>query len=146
MSESSKTVAKSISVLSIAGILCKLIGVLFSIPLNMISPDVAADFYIVYPTYTLLLTISSAGLPVAVSRMVAGYLARNDRNNAWRTFRYALCTLIVIGLFFSLMMILCNPLLVSMVGAPETSYGYLLSTNSYKGELLTVLTFLNIKV
>ena len=113
------------TVLSIAGILCKLIGVLFSIPLNMISPKVATIFYIVYPTYTLLLTISSAGLPVAVSRLVAGYLARNDRRNAWNTFRYALIMLITIGMFFSLMMLLLNPLLVQMVGVNETSEGYL---------------------
>ena len=87
MSESSKSVAKSISVLSIAGILCKVIGLLFSIPLNMISPRVAGLFYLVYPTYTLLLTVSSAGLPVAVSRMVAGFLARNDPASAKKIFR-----------------------------------------------------------
>ena len=124
MSEKTRSVAKSVSVLSIAGILCKLIGVLFSIPLNMISTKVATDFYIVYPTYTLLLTISSAGLPVAVSRLVAGFLARSDRRNAWNTFKCALMTLFTIGLFFSMMMVLFNRILVNMVGVEETSAGY----------------------
>ena len=124
MSEHTKTVAKSISVLGIAGILCKLIGVLFSIPLNMISPEVATDFYIVYPTYTLLLTISSAGLPVAVSRMVAGFIARKDRNNARNTFVSALIMLLSIGCIFTLLMILTNGLLVNMVGVAETSAGF----------------------
>lgn len=124
MSEQTKSIAKSVSVLSIAGILCKLIGVLFSIPLNMISKEVAADFYLVYPTYTLLLTISSAGLPVAVSRLVAGFLAQNDKKNAWHTFKYALYMLITVGFFFSLMMIILNPVLVAMVGVGETSAGY----------------------
>ena len=124
MSEKTKSVAKSVSVLSIAGILCKLIGVLFSIPLNMISTKVATNFYLVYPTYTLLLTVSSAGLPVAVSRLVAGFLARNDRRNAWNTFKCALLTLFVIGLFFSVLMVLLNSVLVNMVGVEETSAGY----------------------
>ena len=124
MSEQGKSIAKSVSVLSIAGILCKLIGVLFSIPLNMISKQVAADFYLVYPTYTLLLTVSSAGLPVAVSRLVSGFLARRDRRNAWNTFKYALLMLFVVGLFFSLMMIILNPVLVGIVGVEETSGGY----------------------
>ena len=124
MSEKTRSVAKSVSVLSIAGILCKLIGVLFSIPLNMISTKVATNFYIVYPTYTLLLTISSAGLPVAVSRLVAGFLARKDRRNAWNTFKSALMMLFTIGLFFSVLMILCNRVLVNMVGVEETSGGY----------------------
>ncbi len=124
MTEKTKSVAKSVSVLSVAGILCKLIGVLFSIPLNMISTKVATIFYLVYPTYALLLTVSSAGLPVAVSRLVAGYLAREDRRNAWNTFKCALLTLFTIGLFFSLLMILFNPVLVGMVGVQETSAGY----------------------
>jgi len=124
MSEQTKSVAKSISVLSIAGILCKLIGVLFSIPLNMISPQVATIFYIVYPTYTLLLTISSAGIPVAVSRMVAGFLAQKDRNNARNTFKAALYMLILIGGLFSLIMILLNRVLVNMVGVEESSLGF----------------------
>ena len=67
MSSASKSVAKGISILGIAGIICKVIGLLFSIPLNMINDGdaiqpnaVASLFYLVYPTYTLLLTISSA--------------------------------------------------------------------------------------
>ena len=124
MSEQNKSVAKSISVLGIAGILCKLIGVLFSIPLNMISPKVATVFYIVYPTYTLLLTISSAGLPVAVSRLVAGFLAHDDSRNVKNTFKAALIMLVSIGFLFSLIMFLSNRILVDMVGVEEASLGF----------------------
>ena len=130
MSEKAKSVARGISILGIAGIICKVVGLLFSIPLNMISSDevesgkVATLFYLVYPTYTLLLTISSAGLPVAVSRMVAGFLARNDARNARNTFRAALIMLLSIGGLFSLIMVLLNRNLVDMVGVRETSLGY----------------------
>ncbi len=126
-----KSVAKGISILGIAGIICKVVGLLFSIPLNMIgeegvaeSGQIATLFYLVYPTYTLLLTISSAGLPVAVSRMVADYLARDDARNAKATFRVALKILFLIGGFFSLIMILLNRALVSMVGVETTSMGF----------------------
>ena len=131
MSSASKSVAKGISILGIAGIICKVVGLLFSIPLNMINDGdaiqpnaVASLFYLVYPTYTLLLTISSAGLPVAVSRMVAGFLARNDSRNARKTFKIALITLFTFGAFFSLLMILLNGLLVSNVGVQDSSLGY----------------------
>ena len=69
MTNTAKNIAKGISILGITGIVCKVIGLLFSIPLNNIysdtigANDVAGLFYSVYPTYTLLLTISSAGLP-----------------------------------------------------------------------------------
>ena len=124
MSKETKSIAKSISVLSIAGIICKVIGVLFSIPLNMISPKVAMLFYLVYPTYTLLLTVSSAGLPVAISRMIAGYLARKQASNARKTFATALMLLFSIGAMFSLIMVLTNTALTNMVGVKEASQGF----------------------
>lgn len=119
-----KSVAKGISVLGIAGIVCKVVGVLFSIPLNMISTEVATLFYLVYPTYTLLLTISSAGLPVAVSRMVAGYLAKDDPANGRNTFKAAMTMLVSVGAVFSLLMIVLNHQLTLMVKVEETSWGF----------------------
>ncbi len=126
-----KSVARGISILGIAGIICKVVGLLFSIPLNMIGEDGVAEagkvanlFYLVYPTYTLLLTISSAGLPVAVSRMVADFLARDDARNARRTFRVSLMILLSVGGFFSLIMVAMNRFLVGMVGVPTTSMGF----------------------
>lgn len=126
-----KSVAKGISILGIAGIICKVIGLLFSVPLNMISEEGVAEsgkvanlFYLVYPTYTLLLTISSAGLPVAVSRMVADFLARDDIHNAKNTFKIALKMLFAIGGCFSVLMIVLNRVLVNMVGVQTTSMGF----------------------
>ena len=119
-----KSVAKGISVLGFAGIICKFVGVFFSIFLNRIDADIATAFYLVYPTYTLLLTISSAGLPVAVSRMVAGYLAKNDPQNGKNVFRAALTILLSIGLVFTFLMLLLNRQLTQMTNAEETSWGF----------------------
>ena len=119
-----KSVAKGISVLGIAGIICKFVGVFFSIFLNRIDADIATTFYLVYPTYTLLLTVSSAGLPVAVSRMVAGFLAKNDPRNGKNVFRAALTILLTIGVFFSILMLLLNRQLSLMTNAEETSWGF----------------------
>ena len=131
MTKQVKSVAKGISVLGIAGIICKVVGLLFSIPLNTIGEEGVAEagkvanlFYLVYPTYTLLLTVSSAGLPVAVSRMVADFLARDDAGNAKKTFKVALMLLLSIGGFFSLIMVAMNRMLVSMVGVQTTSLGF----------------------
>ena len=127
MSEKAKSVAKGISILGIAGIICKVIGLLFNIPLSMIGESdikVADIFSLVYPTYTLLLTVSSAGLPVAVSRMVAGFLVSNDVRNARNTFQIALKVLFTVGFFFSLIMALLNGVLVNNVGSPRTSLGF----------------------
>ena len=119
-----KSVAKGISVLGIAGIVCKFVGVFFSIFLNRIDADIATAFYLVYPTYALLLTISSAGLPVAVSRMVAGFLAKDDPRSAKNVFYAAMKILFTIGLFFSILMVLLNRQLTLMTNAEETALGF----------------------
>lgn len=113
------------TVLSITGIVCKLIGVLYSIPLvGIIGADGMGIFQSVFPAYNLLLTLSSAGLPVAVSRMVSHHLAKEQPADAKRIFVVALQLLTVIGLFFSLMMYLSTPLLVARVGDPQTDLGF----------------------
>lgn len=125
MTKQAKSVARGISVLAVTGIVNKVIGVFFSIPLARILGDTGLGlFQTVFPTYNLLLTVSSAGLPVAVSRLVAHYLARNDPRNAKRVFRVALSMLICIGLFFSLLMLLSNAFLVRLVGVEEAAQGF----------------------
>ena len=43
MSKQMKSVARGISILGIAGIICKVVGLLFSIPLNMIGEEGVAE-------------------------------------------------------------------------------------------------------
>ena len=111
MSQTGKSIAKGVSVLSIAGILCKLIGLLFSVPLTrIIGSEGLGIFQSVYPTYNLLLTLSSAGLPVAVSRMVSQSLARENPRGALHVFRTALWILTGLGCVCTILMIVGNGL------------------------------------
>ncbi len=125
MAKQSGSVVKGISVLGLTGIICKFVGVLYSIPLARILGDKGLGlFQTVFPTYNLLLTLSSAGLPVAVSRMVAHFLAKDEPQNAEKVFRIALKILFCIGLVFSLMMFFSNQLLVRLVGVEEAARGF----------------------
>lgn len=59
-------------VLVVATVLVKLIGALFKIPLSMLIGEVGRGYFnTAYEIYTPLYSISMAGLPIAVSRMVA---------------------------------------------------------------------------
>lgn len=125
MAKSTKSLIGGMTVLGLTGIICKLVGVLFSIPLTwIIGADGLGIFQSVFPTYNLLLTVSSAGLPVAVSRMVSHCLAKDDPRNAKRVFRTALWLLAALGLICTILMLVCNPLLVARVKEPESSMGF----------------------
>lgn len=79
MSKETKSIISGMTVLGMTGIICKLVGVLFTVPLTwIIGADGLGVFQAVFPTYNLLLTISSAGLPVAISRMVSQCLAKDN--------------------------------------------------------------------
>ena len=63
---------KGAAVLGIAGILVKVMGMFFRVPLTRwLGAAGIADYSSVYPVYTLFLIISTAGIPVAISRMVS---------------------------------------------------------------------------
>ena len=124
-SQAGKSLAKGVSILSVAGILCKLLGLLITVPLTRtIGAEGLGIFQSVYPTYNLLLTLSSAGLPVAVSRMVSAYLAKDDPRNAHRVFRTALWLLTGMGCFCMILMLAGNGLLTEWVKEPRASYGF----------------------
>ena len=126
MGKQTKSMIGGMTVLGMTGILCKLIGVLFSVPLTwIIGSRGLSIFQGVFPTYNLLLTISSAGLPVAVSRMVSHCLAKDNPHGAKRVFRTALYMLAAMGAVCTLLMLASNRLLVSLVGQPNASAGFL---------------------
>ncbi len=89
-----------------AGILVvKVIGMLYKIPLlNIIGEQGAADFNNAYNIYAVLLTISTAGLPVAVSKLVSEASTLGRRNQVRRTFRLALALFLVLGVLSFLVM------------------------------------------
>lgn len=60
------------AVLAFAGVMVKIIGACYKIPLgNLLGPVGMADFSIAYNIYTLLFVLSTAGIPSAVSKMVS---------------------------------------------------------------------------
>ena len=113
------------TILSIAGLICKIVGALYRIPLAwLIGEEGLGTYQLVFPTYNMLLTISSAGLPVAISRMVSFTLAKDDPRNARRIFRAALCMLAALGLIAMLLMIVMSPSLAIRSGDPYTQPGF----------------------
>ena len=67
-----KSFIKGAAILGIAGILVKVLGAFFRIPLANLIGDVGMAYYqAVYPVYNIFLAVSTAGIPVAISKMVS---------------------------------------------------------------------------
>ena len=99
-----KSFVKGAFILGIAGLICKVIGAFFRIPLYNMLGDGMQYYEAVYPYYSTLLVISSAGLPTAISRMVAERTAVGDVLGAKRVFHKSQILLLGIGLVTTAMM------------------------------------------
>lgn len=114
-----KSFIKGAAVLGAAGLIVKLIGVLYRIPLQWIIGDEGLGIYHkAYPAYALLLVISTAGLPPAVSKLVASHTAVGDRQGANKVFRVALCLLSAAGLVAALVMFAFSKQIAVMLDDP----------------------------
>ncbi len=120
-----KSLVGGISILGAAGLICKLAGVLYRIPLaDLVGPEGIGVYQQVFPLYNLLLTVSSAGIPVAISRMVSHHIARDDPRSAKRVFLVALRILASLGAVATLLMMLLSGWLADAAGTRESAGGF----------------------
>ena len=125
MSKTAKSILGGMTVLSIVGIVSKVIGALHRIPLAWLIGDTGMGIYqLVFPTYNMLLAISSAGLPVAISRMVSYSLAQDDPRNAKRILRIAMSFLTALGFISMMLMIVFSPQLAVRSQDARTQMGF----------------------
>ena len=79
------------SVLAMASILVRMIGLVYRIPMNNILGDEGMGIYSAsYEVYNIMLIISSYGLPMAVSKLVSAKCAQGRYRSAYTLFRRSL--------------------------------------------------------
>lgn len=87
------------SILAIASIVSRIIGLLYRSPLTAIIGDLGNDYYsTAFEIYSLLLLISSMSLPLAVSKMVSARVSQGRVRDAYRVFKAALGFAVCSGL------------------------------------------------
>lgn len=99
-----------------ANLIVKAIGALYTIPLtNLIGADGMGYYNIAYELYSFLFILSTAGLPVAISKMVSESYALGQYGQVRRIFRSSVLLFSAVGLFFSLAMFFGARLFASLV-------------------------------
>lgn len=89
-------------ILTLAGLMVKVIGSVNRILLSRLLGGEGIGLYqMAYPVYLLLLAVSSAGIPIAISIVVAEYLAKEDYGNVRQVFRCSLRVTALLGLLLA---------------------------------------------
>ena len=93
------------SFLAIAGIVSRVIGLLYRGPLSSIIGDLGLGYYqSAYNFYTIILLVSSYSIPSAISKIIAQKLALKEYRNAHRIFLGAFIYVLIVGLAASMIL------------------------------------------
>lgn len=122
MEKNKKSFIKGAAILGIAGLIVKIIGAFYRIPLTNILQRGEYDGMIyyatAYPYYSWLLVISSAGFPTAISKLVSEKVAIGDRKGATAVFKTAFLLLLGIGVVTTILLFAGSPLIAKLADVP----------------------------
>ncbi len=103
---SKQSFVKGALILTAAGILVRVVGAGFRILLAAIIGDEGIGLYqMAYPVYSALLALSTAGIPIAISKLISQHVTQGDYRGAYRVFILALNILSFTGLVISALMV-----------------------------------------
>nr|WP_035989345.1 polysaccharide biosynthesis protein [Brevibacillus borstelensis] len=107
-------------ILAMAGILSKVIGMFYRIPLQEIVGDNGLGLYQeVYPLYLTFLILATAGVPVALSRVIAEALAEGKQGTVSQILARSMVLMGGIGLVLFAILYVSSPLIARMMGNPH---------------------------
>lgn len=114
------------ALLGVCGFAAKVMGAVFRIPLTYILGAEGMGLYqLVFPLYALMLTISSGGLPSALSRIISEKIALSKGNEARKILTTALISLIIFGSFCAGLLIVLHRVIANAQGNSGAALSYL---------------------
>lgn len=117
---------KGAAILSVAGLIMKILGAVYRIPLtNLIGTQGMGYYQPAYTIYNLLLTISLVGFPTAISRLVSEKRAIGNYKGAYQVYKVSLLIMILIGLVTSSFTLIFSKIIVNLMGYPDAYYSLL---------------------
>lgn len=112
--------------LAAIGIVAKLIGALYRVPLtNIVGAEGMGLYQMVFPLYTVLLAFCGGGMTSAVSRVVAKYTVKGDNDAARRTLKAAIIPLIIISVAAAGGVALLRNVISNIQGNADAGVAYL---------------------
>ncbi|MFA6331301.1 MAG: polysaccharide biosynthesis protein, partial [Clostridia bacterium] len=120
-----KTFIWGVLILSAGAFIAKVLGAIYRIPLtNIIGAEGIGLYQMVFPLYSLLLVASSAGIPTAISRLVAEKTAQNDNVGAKLVFKSALILMLLLSGIASIIIFFLSGTFARLQGNTSATMAY----------------------
>lgn len=113
-----RNVLQNSMIATVCIILCKIIGLIYVIPFNaMISTSAGALYSYAYNIYVIFLSLSTTGVPLAVSKIVSEYDSLEYYNTRDRVYGISRKLIFLIGLLcFVIMVVFARPMASLIIG------------------------------
>ena len=109
-------------ILAMDGVIARLIGLIYRVPMQRTIGDAGMGYYsAAFQIYSLMLIISSYSLPVAVSKLIAGYTARDEYKNAKRIYNCSMLFACFTGGITCLIVFFCADFLAGLIKLPKSA-------------------------
>ena len=113
--------------MSLGGLFAKILGALYRIPLTNIIGSYGMGLYqLVFPPYILFLTVAQAGVPVALSKLIAENNQLGNFDRSRKIFRCAFIFLALLGAICAALMASLSRVIASSQGNMETANAFLI--------------------
>lgn len=110
------------SILAVASIIVRIIGLVYRIPLTNIIGDEGNGYYsTAFEIYNIALILSSYSLPLAVSKLVAARTIKKEYNNSFRIFIGSMTFAVVSGTIMSLIIYFGADIIASVISKSPRS-------------------------
>lgn len=120
-----KSVFKGSLVLVISGVLCKMLGAFFKIPLtNILGVKGIGLFQMIMSVYAFALILCSGGVTVAVSKLFAEATKRRDESKKRGVYRKSIIVSLCFGLFVGLIILIFADKIAYFQGEDLSVWGY----------------------
>lgn len=119
-----KSIVGGALLLSAAGILVKVLGMLYKLPLaGLLREEGMGYFNSAYTVYSFFFMLSTAGLPVAISILVSAAISRSDggRREALRILRVTIGCFALIGLVICTVLVFLAERFAEWIGNPPAA-------------------------
>ena len=118
---SQSTFVKSTIILTVATLLSKILGSIFRIPLQNIAGDeVLGIFSLVYPVYMVALYLSVAGIPLAISKLIAEANAKNEPHKVKKIYFTSSILALCFGILSFTIIFSFSEQIANALGGPST--------------------------
>ena len=117
---SGSRILKGAVIIGAASLLVKVIGAFFRIPItNWLGAEGGSYYSVAYSIYGALLVLSTAGIPIAISRLVSENIAMKRYRNAHKVFSISQGLMMSIGVVTALVCLLGGGAITGFIGNPN---------------------------